>query len=165
MSSSTQNSELANIKSRSTWIRKENNWKYNNVSMVQKWKVLKVSNLVQMAVKINDIMVYPSNITDNHFEFDFSDLRKKWFELLGETTRECDLLALEDACMYAQLQSLHFYAKTPKQILQSSIFTDGMTILFVPEWKPRTNNNPTKLEILEDYIVSDVHKDVYQETL
>ena len=160
---SSSSETLTNVKTRSTFVRLDTNWKYVNVGMVCNWKVLKVPNLVKIAVKINEVLVYPSEVTDDHFIFDFGSLRKSWFEMLGNTSRECDLLALEDACMYAQLTALHHYSQSPKDVLRGSIFTEDMSIFFVPEWKPRTKDHPNKLEIVEEHVVSDIHKQTYKE--
>ena len=153
------------IKSRKMYIKAENSWKYINLGLLTKWEVERVPNLVDVRLMINDVVVKASSKTDTHVIFDFAVLRNKWFELLGNTSEECRLIALEDACMYAQLKAIEHYTKTPKEILRGSIFADGqeLTIYIVPLWKSRVDKVPNKLAMDEYYVVSDVHKDTYKD--
>lgn len=161
MSETNQPTQDTHVDVRTTYAKKENEWKYVNTSLVRKWQVKREANLINLGIKINNVLIRPSSKTETHFVFDFGALRKKWFELLGETSYECDLMALEDACMYAQLSAITHFSKTPKELLRTSLFTDGMTIVFVPEWKARTTNNPTRLEVQETFCISDIHKQTY----
>ena len=146
---------------RSFWIKRENDWKYINICLLTKWEIVRVPNLVNIFVNINDVVVYPSSKTDTHFIFDFAVLREKWFGFLGNTSFECDCIALEDACMDNQLKALNHYSSTSNSILRQCLFTQDLVIYITPDWKPRTTNHPEKLEVIETYIISDIHKTTY----
>lgn len=148
---------------RTTYVKAQNEWKYINIAVIINWKVKRVPNLTALLVKINDVLVKPSNTTDEYFEFDLPTMREQWFNLIGDTPRECDLLALEDACMFNHLKAIQSYTTAPKDVLSGTMFTDDLTIIFVPVWKPRipANQLADKLEIHETYVISDVHKQTY----
>ncbi len=147
---------------RITYAKLENLWKHINVGLIKQWKVERLPNLINIFVIVNGVRVYPSSKTDQYFIFNFPTLREKWFDLLGNTTAECDLMALEDACMYAQLQAIEHYKKTPKEVMKGCLFTQDLTINWMPEWKSRTkNDNVNKIMIVEQYIISDIHRDTY----
>lgn len=147
---------------RITYAKLENLWKHINVGLIKQWKVERVPNLVDIYVIINGVKVKPSSKTEQHFIFNFPILREKWLDLMGNTTAECDLMALEDACMYAQLQALEHYKKVPKEVMRGSIFTKDLNINWIPLWKSRTKNDEiTKIMITEQYIISDIHRDTY----
>jgi len=149
------------IRARTIFIKEQNAWKYINVSLIRKWKILRTTNLIDLTVKINDVIVKPSEKTDTHFIFNFPELRARWFDLLGVTSAECDLLALEEACMFGQLAALSHYAQVPKQDMKGSLFTQDLTIIFVPEWKSRTRQHASMLECEEEYFISDIHNQTY----
>lgn len=150
---------VEDIKQRAYWVKAENDWKYINIAMVARWEVVRISNLVNIEIKINDITIKPSSKTDTHFIFDFAKLRSDWFDLMGNTPVECDLLALENACFEAQMKGYTHYSSTDKKILRGCLFTPELIIYFVPQWKPRTQNHPHRLEMTEHYIVSNIHKE------
>lgn len=152
-----------NIKRRRTWVKLENSWKYINICMIRDWKVKRVPNLIDLTVSINDVMIKPSSKTDQYFVFHFPTLRAKWFELLGQTPAECDMIALEDACMYNQLVSIGQYSKVPKASMKGSLFTSELTIFFAPVWKTRSRQLASKLEVIEEYFISDVHRERYSD--
>lgn len=146
---------------RNFWCKQENGWKYINIGLISKLEIIKIDNLIDVHVKINDVWVHPSSATDTHFVFDFEVLRKSWFECLGNTSNECDLIALETACMEAQLKALNHYATTPTKELRKCLFTQDLTVYITPEWRPKTKDHADKLEVLETYYMSDVHKKTY----
>lgn len=150
-------------KIRTFWCKQENSWKYINIACVCKWTIKRVANLVGITVLINKTPVRCSSKTDQEFVFDFGLLREKWFDSPGTTPYECALVVLEDACMCAQLKALHHFAQAPRELLEHSIFTEQLEIYIIPEWKPRTSGHPDKLEIDEEYIVSDIHKNTYND--
>jgi hypothetical protein len=150
-------------KIRTFWCKQENSWKYINVACVCKWTIKRVANLVGITVLINKTPVRCSSKSDQEFVFDFSTLREKWFDSPGTTPYECALVVLEDACMCAQLKALHHFSQAPRELLERSIFTEQLEIFIIPEWKPRTTGHPDKLEIDEEYIVSDIHKNTYKD--
>jgi hypothetical protein len=152
------------IKSHTIYVKQENNWKYIFIKLIRKWEIKRLPDLVDVKIKINNIMVKPSSKTDTHFIFDFPKLREKWFNLIGNTPAECDLIALEDACMYNQLVAINHYKFLPKDLLQGTLFADGeFTIVYEPEWKNRTKPSANKLEVIETYCVSDIHKTTYND--
>jgi hypothetical protein len=152
------------MKTRITYAKQENNWKYINVSLIKKWKIKRVPNLTDITVLINCVKIKCSSKNDDYFIFDFPKLRADWFELMGESERECDLIALEEACMYNQLCAINHFSQVPKELMKGTLFTDQLMIFIIPQWKERTHpsQHANKLEIEEIYFVSDIHKETYQ---
>jgi hypothetical protein len=149
---------------RTIWVKAENYFKYVNIALIRKWKIERnIPNVIDVQISINRVLIKPSEKTDQHFIFDFPTLRSRWFDLLGNTTTECDLLALEDLCMLKQLEAIGHYAQVPKEMLRGSLFTNELEIVFVPIMKERTRGIPknTKLEVIEEYFISDIHKKTY----
>lgn len=152
------------FKQRNVSIKEENQWKYINVGLVTRWDIKRHDSLDSVTVSINDVVIEPSSITDTHFVYDFEVLRKQWFELLGNTTRECDLIAVEDACYYSQLQALNHYGKTSRnEDLRRSIFTADLTIFMRPVWLKHAQTRPSIIDAVEHYLTSDVHAETYKE--
>ncbi len=153
------NSEENNhLDTRTTYVKLENGWKYIHQAMVRKWTVHKLPSISKCTININGVEVRPGKETDAAWIFTFPLLRKKWFDYLGLTSNECDLLALEDACMAAQLQGMNHYQETPLDEIRGCLFTPPLTIVFMPQLKKGAKDVPTRIEITEQYIVSDVHK-------
>ena len=149
------------FKERNVNIKQENDWKYINVGLVHRWEFPRKAN-VTYTVTINNIKIDPSSTTDDLFIYDFAELRKQWFDMLGNTSRECDLLALEDACYYSQLQALNHYAKnTSNETLRKCIFTNELTIFVKPQWSNDVKEK--RIEFNEFYVPSDVHVDTYKQ--
>ena len=153
------------IKSRGAYIKYENEWKYIYMSCVHKWCVKRIPEIQNIDLYINGVMIKPSSTTAEHFIYDFGVLRKKWFDLLGSTPAENDLLAVEDLCMYNQLRAVEHYNKAPKELLNSSMFVKDVEIFFKPQFKSSLKQHqiPLHLEIDEYYLVSDIHKTTYKE--
>jgi len=152
------------VRQRTIWIKAENLFRYINVSLIRRWKVLRsIPSIIDVTVHINGVAVKPSEKTDKYWIFDFPTLRSRWFDLLGNTSSECDLLALEELCMYKQLVAIGHYGQVPKELLKGALFTDDLTIVFIPQLKERAKQLPssTKLEVIEEYFISDVHKSTY----
>jgi hypothetical protein len=151
------------IKSRGAYIKYENAFKYIYVSCVHKWCIKRTPEIQNIALYINNVMIKPSSTTKDHFIYDFGVLRKKWFDLLGNTPAENDLLAVEDLCMYNQLRAVEHYELAPKDLLFSSIFVKDIEIFFVPQFKStvKPNQIPAHIEMEEYYLVSDIHKKTY----
>ena len=63
--------------------------------------------------------------------------------------------------MEAQLKALNHYATTPTKELRKCLFTQDLTVYITPEWRPKTKDHADKLEVLETYYMSDVHKKTY----
>ena len=158
-----EKTEDPNIKRRRTWVKYENSWKYINVCMIRDWKIKRVPNLTDLQVSINGVSIKPSSKNDQYFVFNFPTLRAKWFELLGQTSIECDLIALEDACMYNQLAAIGQYSQVPKASMKGSLFTNELNIVFQPVWKTRSKQHASKLEVIEEYYISDVHRNTYKD--
>ncbi len=145
-------------KTRIGYLAKENNWKYMSSSLIQEWRIARIKNMSSCKCIINKIEINPTSTTDTHFVFNFKQLRSKWFDLFGDTERECDLLALENECMYALLGALQHYSQAPSDLTNGCIFTPAFEIFFVFGWKARTNteNDVRRIEIEEKYVESDV---------
>lgn len=147
---------------RVAFSKAENDWKYINMGLINRWEIRRVPDLKTVQVKINDITIEPSSTTDTHIIYDFGKLRKQWFELIGNTPAECNLIALEDACFYAQLKALNHYSKHPnKEELRECVFTPELTIFIKPVWD-YSPKPPTIIEIDEYYVTSDIHKETYK---
>ena len=149
---------MSSTDKRTTYVKLENKWKYIHQAMVKKWTIpSKSQNLASLTLNINGVEVRPSKVTDSSFVFDWKALRSKWFDLLGMTSNECDLMALEDACEYAQLEGMNHYTLTPVEEIRGCLFTPSLTIVFNPVFKPGKEMT-IRLEVTEEYLISDVHK-------
>ena len=150
--------EKNHFDTRTTYVKLENGWKYIHQAMVRKWSVLKDPSISKCTIQINGVDVRPSKETDKEWIFTFPLLRKKWFDLLGCTSNECDLLSLEDACMSAQLQGMNHYQSSPLESIRGCLFTPQLTIVFMPQLKKGAKEIPKRIEIVEQYLISDIHK-------
>ena len=146
---------------RAAFSKRENDWKYINVGLINRWEIQRTPALASVEVKINDVVIKPSSITDSHFIYDFEVLRKQWYDLVGNDKEECNLIALEDACFYAQLQAINHYGKyTTQEELRKSVFTADLVIYIRPSWV-RGQVPQDRVEIDEYYLTSDVHEETY----
>ena len=159
---------ITNVKSRLTYVKAENDWKYINIALVKQWKVKRTAALDSVQLKINDILVDPTTTTDEFYEYDLGLMRKEWFELLGYSERECDLLALERAFHESSIKAIPHFSETPSETLRQCIFTQELTIFFLPTFKRSkrsgkvaTGEEAKMITIVEQCCVSDVHLKTY----
>lgn len=153
----TRQPSSEHTKVRKIYIRKENNWKYINISFFLEWRIRRQPNMIGCKVIFNGIEVKCTNKTDTYYEYNFKKIREKWFDCLGMTELECQLIALEDICMVGQLESKKDFT-IPIDLAKGCIYSKNLMIYILPEWKARTTDHSTILEVEEEYVVSDIHK-------
>jgi hypothetical protein len=150
------------IKTRTSYVKAENRYKYINKSLVRRWEIDRKVNpsLHKCYISINGVKLKPSFEDDTKFVFDFPQLRNKWFELIGNTSREVQLLSLEDACMYSQLKALEHFATVKKEEFRGNLFPNEDLVIY---FEPVLNRNqyPKHIEINETYVISDIHFEKY----
>ena len=150
------------LKTRTSYVKAENRYKYINKSLVRKWVIDRKTNpsLHKLYLSINGVKLKPSLEDDTKFVFDFPEMRNKWFELLGNTPRENQLLALEDACMFSQLKAVEHFSTVSKQEFRGNLFPNEDLVIY---FEPILNRNqyPKHIEFEETYVISDVHFETY----
>ena len=111
---------------------------------------------------MNGVEIQPTSKTNDYFEFNFRTIRDRWFNCLGMTELECKLITLEDTCMVGQLEAKHSY-DIPTELAKGCIFSKYFEIFIIPVWKPRTRESTevTRIEVEEEYVVSNIHKEKY----
>jgi len=148
---------------RTNFVKRDANYRYLAQALISKWKIPRYPSIDKLLIYINNVEVRPSSTTDTHFIFDWKKLRNKWFDLLGMTPNECDLMALEDALEAAQLTCFEHYSNTPLEDIRGCLFTPQLHILFKPVWK-RGKPLVTEIEIEETYVLSDVRREQASQT-
>ena len=156
----SQPTEDPDVRQRHIYIRAENKWKHTNLALVRGWKVIKMPNMIGATLSIDGVQVKPTKETNTTFDFDFRQLRAKWVDLLGMTPAECDMIALEETITLNQLTAMQHYKMVTLPKLRGAIFTQNLDIIFAFEYKQRTNAFP-KVEVIEEYYISDIHKQTY----
>jgi hypothetical protein len=73
------------------------------------------------------------------------------------TEEENNYIRLEQTFMYNSLSAMSHYKNIPLDILNDAIFSEDLEIRFIVEIK----NQPLTIEVNETYIVSDVHRETY----
>ena len=154
--------EDPDVRQRQIYIRAENQGKYTNLALVRKWSVPKLPNMIGVTICVNNVNVHmrPSKETPTAYEFDFRVLRPKWADLLGMTPGECDLVALEELLTVNQLTAMQHYKLVSLKKLRGAVFTKDLDLVFHFDYKPRTVV-PARVEVVEEYYVSDIHKQTY----
>jgi hypothetical protein len=150
-------------KIRKVYIRRENEWKYINISYFLEWRVKRCNNMMGCTALFNGLEVKWSSKTDTHFIFDFRKIREIWFDYLGMTETECKYIQLEDMCMAGQLEAMGHYS-IPIDLANGCIFSTWFTLYIIPIWKPRTKEvtDVKVIEVEEEYVVSNIHKTTHK---
>uniref|UniRef100_A0A6C0HDV6 Uncharacterized protein n=1 Tax=viral metagenome TaxID=1070528 RepID=A0A6C0HDV6_9ZZZZ len=133
------------------------NFKFKNTSLFTSLKVKKIKGAV-ISIIINGITFSSTKDTNKYIIFDTTDIRNHCREVLGLTEEENNYIRLEQTFMYNSLNALSHYKNISLDILDNAIFSEDLEIRFIVEIK----NPPLTIEVCETYIVSDIHRDTYQ---
>ena len=121
-------------KTRPFKLYKKEEYAYKNTSCIESIFVPVGKNNTRMKgilLCINGIMIEPSHTDNTGWYWNFEEIRNNIREMLGETKRETELLALEATFTYNALKAIQHYKLTREQ-LKNSIFTSGLMVQFVP---------------------------------
>jgi hypothetical protein len=132
------------------------NYKFKNTSLFTSLKVKKIKGAV-ISLSINGIKFSSTNDTNKYVIFDTAAIRNSCRDVLGMTEEENNYIRLEQTFMYNSLSAMSHYKNIPLDILNDAIFSEDLEIRFIVEIK----NQPLTIEVNETYIVSDVHRETY----
>lgn len=133
------------------------NYKFKNTSLFTSLKVKTVKGIVVHLV-INGVKFSYTKSTNKFYVFDIAVIRNICRDSLGMTEEENNLIRLENTFGYNSLSAMSHYKTIPIDTLNNSIFSEDLEIRFELEGK----NLPQTIEVVETYIVSDVHRETYQ---
>lgn len=132
------------------------NFKFKNTSLFTSLKVKKFKGNA-ISLSINGIKFPHTTVTNKYVIFDSAAIRNSCREVLGMTEEENNYIRLEQTFMYNSLSAMSHYKNIPLDILDNSIFSEDLEIRFIVDIK----NPPSTIEVNETYIVSDIHRETY----
>jgi hypothetical protein len=132
------------------------NYKFKNTSLFTSLKVKKIKNVV-INIVINGVRFSHTNETNKFLIFDAEKIRRYCKESLGFDEHENNLIRLEETFKYNSLAAMSHYKSYPIDVFNKTIFSDELQINFDVSSK----NLPSDIEVTENYIVSDIHKETY----
>lgn len=133
------------------------NYKFKNTSLFTSLKVKKIKNVTVYLI-INDVKFNHTNETNKFYIFDVKRIREMCREALGLTEEENDLIRIETSFVYNSFVAMSHYKHITGNIFANSIFSDDLDIHF----EVVSKNPPSSIEVVENYAVSDVHRQTYE---
>lgn len=132
-------------------------YKFKNTSLFTSLKVKKIKDTA-ISIIINGVKFPYSKKTNAFVIFDVADIRNACRDALGMNEEENNLIRLEQTFVYNSLSSMSHYKNIPVNTLDNAIFSEDLEIKF----KLDGPLQPSAIDVTETYIVSDIHKETYQ---
>jgi hypothetical protein len=132
-------------------------YKFKNTSLFTSLKVKKIKDTA-ISIIINGVKFPYSKKTNAFVIFDVADIRNACRDALGMNEEENNLIRLEQTFVYNSLSSMSHYKNIPVSTLDNAIFSEDLEIKF----KLDGPLQPSAIDVTETYIVSDIHKETYQ---
>jgi len=156
--SSVEKIETSSVK-REFKVKLEEGYRYKNVCLLQNLKVKKHKSFKLVTMLINGVVITPTEVTKTDYIFDMAQVRKANREIVfPEDQNEQNRIRLENMFVYNGLKAISFYPNPTNEVLQNSIFTMELEIMF----KVQSTKPPKHLEIEEVVYTSQAQADKAQ---
>ena len=135
-------------------VSSDRNYAYTNVGLISYLTVKRQNSIRSIHLIINGIGIPPTKMSDTEYEWNIYQIRQDFRNTIPMTQDENEKRRLETTFVFCGLQAIQYYSGLQSSDLESTIFTNDLTIYFSVDSKSTVKH----LDISEVYYISNAHK-------